>query len=426
MEYAVQSNVIRGLTKEQHQILTELCQYSNNLYNVALYNIRQYFFAQNKFLTYESNYHKCKDNENYSLLQAGVAQQTIKVVDGSFKSFFSLLKKCKQGEYRYNDVKIPHYRKKSGLFNLVLSTNAISIKSIKNGYFKIPMSREYRKLKNYKDDIKIPFPSRLQDKTIKEVRILPCNNGKYFKIQYVYVVEQEIKTLDKDKVMAIDIGVENLATCVSNVMTPFIMDGRRIKSINRYWNKQMAKYKSIAMKQQKTSQITTNRIQRLTTKRNNQVNDCIKKTARYIINQCIENGIGTLIVGYNKDFKRFVNMGKQNNQNFTQIPFGSLREQLEFLCWKYGIAYMEVEESYTSKSSFLDNDELPKYKAEQPYTKGFSGKRIKRGLYQSKNGTILNADVNGAYNILRKGKQNFTCEELSSGLLASPLRIRLL
>lgn len=422
MEYAVQSNVIRNLTKEQHQILTKFCQYSNNLYNVALYNIRQYFFIQNKFLTYESNYHECKDNENYSLLQAGVAQQTIKVVDRSFKSFFNLLKKCKQGEYKYNDVKIPHYRKKGGLFNLVLSTNAISIK---NGYLKIPMSREYRKLKNYKDDIKIPFPNRLQDKTVKEVRILPCSNGKYFKVQYVYVAEQDIQVLDVDRVMAIDIGVENLATCVSNVVTPFIMDGRKIKSINQYWNKQMAKYKSIAMKQQKTSKITTNRIQTIIAKRNNQVNDCIKKTARHIINQCIENDIGTLIVGYNKDFKRFVNMGKQNNQNFTQLPFGSLREQLQFLCWKYGIEYLEVEESYTSKSSFLDNDELPEYKAEQSYIKGFSGKRIKRGLYQSKKGIILNADVNGAYNILRKGKQDFTSKELSSGLLASPLRIRL-
>lgn len=175
----------------------------------------------------------------------------------------------------------------------------------------------------------------------------------------------------------------------------------------------------------KTSKVTTNRIQKLTTKRNNQINDSIKKTARYIVNQCIENGIGTLIVGYNKDFKRSVNIGKQNNQNFTQLPFGSLREQLEFLCWKYGIEYIEVEESYTSKSSFLDDDELPEYRPEQPYTKDFSGKRIKRGLYQSKNGIILNADVNGAYNILRKGKQNFTYEKLSSGLLASPLRIRL-
>lgn len=422
MEYAVQSNVIRGLTKEEHRILMELCQYSNNLYNVALYNIRQYFFNQKKFLTYESNYHECKNNENYELLQAGVAQQTLKVVDRSFKSFFNLIKKCKSGDYRYQDVKIPHYRKKGDMFNLVLSTNAISIN---NGYFKIPLSRKYREQNDYHSNIKIPFPERLQDKTIKEIRILPCNNGKYFKVQYVYESNQDIRQLNKDNAMAIDIGVENFATCVSNVMTPFIVDGRKIKSINQHWNKQMTKYKSIAMKQQKTSKVNTNKLRKLTTKRNNRVNDYIKKSARYIVDKCIENNIGTLIVGYNKDFKRSVSLGSRNNQNFTQLPFGNLREQLQFLCWKYGIEYLEVEESYTSKSSFLDNDELPEYKAEQPYAKSFSGKRVKRGLYQSKNGTLLNADVNGAYNIMRKGKQNFTCEKLSKGLLESPLRIRL-
>ena len=111
MEFAVQSNVIRGLSKQQYQVLKELCQYSNNLYNVALYNIRQYFFNEKKFLTYESNYHECKKNENYALLQAGIAQQTLKVADRSFKSFFNLLKKCKTGDYRYHDVKITHYRK---------------------------------------------------------------------------------------------------------------------------------------------------------------------------------------------------------------------------------------------------------------------------------------------------------------------------
>jgi len=109
--YAVQSNVIRGLSKKQYNLLKEMCRYSNNLYNVALYNIRQHYFDTKMFLTYESNYHECKTNENYKLLQAGVAQQTMKVVDRSFKSFFNLLKKCKVGDYRYHDVKIPHYRK---------------------------------------------------------------------------------------------------------------------------------------------------------------------------------------------------------------------------------------------------------------------------------------------------------------------------
>lgn len=418
MEFAVQSNIIRGLSKQQYQTLKELCQYSNNLYNVALYNIRQYFFNEKQFLTYESNYHECKENENYALLQAGVAQQTLKVADRSFKSFFNLLKKCKTGDYRYHDVKIPHYRKKGGYFNLILSTNAISVA---NGYFKLPISREYRKLHPDMEDILIPYPERLDGAELKEVRICPHDNGGYFKIQYVYHWYQEETLVNPNNVMAIDLGVENLATCVSNVETPFIMDGRKLKSINQYWNKEKARLQSIAMKQ---GMRTTHQINRITTKRNNRVNDIIKKTARYIINNCIEHQIGTLIVGYNKDFKRSANIGKINNQNFVQIPLGNLRQQLEFLCWSYGINYIEQEESYTSKSSFIDNDVLPEYKAEQLYLGQFSGKRIHRGLYQSKDGIVINADVNGSANIGRKCKQNFTFGELSSGLLASPKRIR--
>ena len=416
--YAVQSNVIRGLSKKQYALLREMCQYSNNLYNVALYNIRQHYFNTKRFLTYEGNYHECKTNENYALLQAGVAQQTMKVVDRSFKSFFNLLKKCKTGDYRYHDVKIPHYRKKGGMFNLILSTNAIAVK---NGFLYIPMSRAFRALHPDIKEITIPFPTRLSDVTIKEVRILPCNNGKIFRIQYVYEVSEETLNLNKDNALSIDLGIDNLATCVSTIGTPFIMDGRNIKSINHQWNKEMARLRSISMKQ---GQKTTNRIQKITMKRNNRVNDTIKKTARYIMNYCISNDIGTIIVGYNADFKRNSNMGKTNNQNFVQIPLGDLRQQLEFLCWKYGLDYIEQEESYTSKSSFLDKDVLPVYKAEQPFTGEFSGKRVHRGLYKSKNGTLINADVNGSANIMRKCKQNLDFEKLCNGLLTSPQRIR--
>lgn len=415
--FITQSNVIRGLSSKQYQALREMCQYSNNLYNVALYNIRQYFLNQNLFLAYESNYHECKTNENYGRLQAGVAQQTLKVADRSFKSFFALLKKCGTSDYRYHDVKIPHYRKKGGYFNIICSGNAIAIS---NGYFKVPMSREFRKMHPDVKDILIPYPERLNGGVVKEVRIIPYDNAKHFKIQYVVLWYQEPKDVKSDNCMAIDIGVDNLATCVSNVETPFIIDGRKLKSINQYWNKRRAKLQSIAIKQ---GLYTTHQINALNHKRNNCVNDYIKKAARIIINNCLENHIGALYVGYNKDFKRSVNMGKTNNQNFVQIPFGRLRDQLSFLCWTYGIMYQEVEESYTSKSSFLDNDPLPEYKAEQPYKGTFSGKRIHRGLYRALDGTVINADVNGAYNIMRKGKQNFSKEGLSSGLLESPVRI---
>ena len=417
--YAVQSNVIRGLSKKQYALLKEMCQYSNSLYNVALYNIKQHYFNTKKFLTYESNYHECKENENYVYLQAGVAQQTMKVVDRSFKSFFNLIKKCKIGDYRYHDVKIPHYRKKGGLFNLVFSTNAIAIK---DGMFKVAMSRAFRSMHPDVKEISIPFPERLKDTTIKEVRILPCNGGKFFKIQYVYEVTPEVLNLNKDNILSIDLGIDNLATCVSTIGTPFIMDGRRIKSINHRWNKEMARLRSISMKQ---GLKTTAKIQKLTTRRNNQINDVIKKTARYIVNYCINNDIGTIIIGYNADFKRNSNLGKITNQNFVQIPLGDLRQQLEFLCWEYGLDYVEQEESYTSKASFLDKDKIPVYKPEQPYKGTFSGKRVHRGLYKSKKGTTINADVNGSANIMRKCKQNLDFEKLCNGLLTSPRRIRI-
>ena len=416
--FLVQSNVIRGLTKQQYSMLAEMCRYSNNLYNVALYNIRQYYFDNKKFLTYESNYHVCKSNENYALLQAGVSQQILKVADRSFKSFFNLTKKARSGEYRFQDIKMPHYRKRGGMFNLILSTNAIHIK---DGYLMIPASRSFKALHpDY--DIKIPFPERLADKLIKEVRILPIHNGKCFKVQYVYEEPAVQMNVDERNIMAVDIGVDNLASCITTLGTSFILDGRKLKSINQGWNKEKARLQSIADKQ---GMKRTNRISRITEKRNNRTKDILRKSARYIIDYCVEHHIGTLIVGYTPDFKRNINIGHMNNQTFTNISFGDFRQILQCLCERYGIRYIEQEESYTSKSCFLDLDVLPEYKSEQPYTGEFSGKRIYRGLYKTKDGTVVNADMNGAANILRKSKQNFDFEELCRGLLASPLRIRL-
>lgn len=418
--YATQTNTLKGLSKEAYEAIAEMCRYANNLYNVGLYNIRQYYFQEKQFLTYESNYHVCKENENYALLQAGVAQQILRVVDRSFKSFFNLVKKANNGEYRFQDIKIPHYRKKGGMFVLVLQKNAISIR---DGKLKLPMSYAF-KHQHEGLKVEIPFPNRIDPSTIKEVRILPCDfSGRYFKIQYVYTVQAEPKSLNEDNALGIDIGVDNLATCVPTNGTPFILNGRGIKSINHRWNKERARLQSIADKQGIKGG-KTKRVYRITEKRNNQVKDAIRKAARYIVDYCILNDIGTIIVGYNKDFKRSVNIGRVNNQTFTNIPFGDLRSTIKNLCERYEIQYIEQEESYTSKSSFLDNDVLPEYNPEQPYKGKFSGKRIYRGLYQSANGTKINADVNGAANILRKANR-FDSSILCQGFLANPQRIRL-
>ena len=415
--YLTQSNLIRGLSKREYLMLRMMCFFSKNLYNVTLYNIRQHYFAEKKHLRYESNYHVTKDNENYKLLQAGVSQQTMKVVDRTFQSFFALIEKARRGEYRFQDIKLPKYRAKGSLFNLILQSNAISIK---DGYLAVPLSNAFMSIYG-REKIKIKVPEHVPVQKIKEVRIIPILNGKELKIQYVYEIEPEPMNLNQDETLAIDVGLENLATCISTVGTSFIMNGRAIKSINRLWNKRRAELQSRLPQGQHTS----NLIRRLTLKRNNRVNDCIKKTARYIVNHCIEHNIGTIVCGYNLDFKRGINFGKKTNQNFTQISFGNLREQLESLCTRYGMKYVEQEESYTSKASFLDLDFLPVYNADNPKKYEFSGRRIKRGLYQVSDGRTVNADVNGAANILRKSSRNFNFEELSRGLLASPLRIKL-
>ena len=209
------------------------------------------------------------------MLQAGVSQQILRVVGRSFKSFFNLIKKAKGGDYRFQDIRIPHYRKKGDLFVLVLQKNSIAIS---NGFLKIPMSNEFRKSHSGKD-ILIPFPKRLEGKELKEVRILPCNNGRFFRIQYVYEQLTESLSLNANNMLGIDLGIDNLATCVPTNGTPFIMDGRKIKSINHRWNQEKARFQSISDKQGVKGG-KTKRIYTITNKRNRRMNDQIKKTAR--------------------------------------------------------------------------------------------------------------------------------------------------
>ncbi len=269
---------------------------SKNLYNVGLDSIRQYFFAAGRFLRYESNYPAVKDNEHYALRQAGVSQQILQVVDRSFRSFFNLLKKAKHGEYRFHDVRIPHYLDKNDYFPLILSTNAIVIK---NGYLQVPMSREFQRLHPDLERIKIPFPSRLAGKTVKEVRILPMEKARFFQVQCVYEAEKEPQPhLSTDKALAIDLGLDNLATCVNSTDgSSFIIDGQSLKSLNHQYNVRMAQLQSI-LDQQKYPR--SEQMARITMNRHHRVRDYMMKSARYIVNYCLAHEMGTLRDGYSR------------------------------------------------------------------------------------------------------------------------------
>ena len=408
---------VKHLTKEEYNILKELCRTAKNLTNQAIYNVRQHYFQEKQFLKYESNYHEMKNSESYKLLNSNMAQQTLKDVNEMFKSFFSLIKLAKQGKYNFKHIKLPNYLPKNGYANLIIGM--INIKD--DMILTVPYSYTFKK--KYETKIQIKVPKVLENKKIKEIRIIPKFNARFFEIQYTYEIQEEDIKLNTNNALAIDLGINNLCTCVTNTGKSFIVDGRKLKSINQFFNKQNAKLQSIKDKQNILRQTKQQFL--ISRKRKNRVDDYINKTCRYIINYCLTNNIGTLVIGYNQSFQCKANLGKRNNQIFTQLPFGKIREKLEYLCKRYNINYILQEESYTSKASFFDNDKLPVYNMDNPQTYEFSGVRIKRGLYQTKNGYCFNADCNGALNILRKSKAVDLTILCCRGELDTPKRIRI-
>lgn len=403
--FGIQKQQLKRLTVNEYKALRELCKLSKNMYNVALYNIRQYYFTEKKYLGYNSNYHLCKDNENYAILNSNSAQQIMKVADRNFKSFFALIKMAQKGEYQYKDIKMPKYLPKDGFSNLIFG----EFNTSKNK-FTVPMSPAFKRLYG---KVEINLPSNLKDKKIKEVRIIPKDkNARFFEIQYIYEIEKFKGNLDKNNTLAIDLGVNNLCTCTTNNGKASIIDGKKLKSINQWANKENSRLQSIKDKQKIKG--TTKAQRKLWNKRNNRINDYINKTVKIIIDYCLNNDIGTIVVGYNPTIQKEVNLGKRNNQSFVNIPIGNIREKLTYQCKRYKINLIEQEESYTSKADFLANDSMPTYNVFDKKTYLFSGKRVTRGQYKSATGVILNADINGSLNIMRKvniNSINLVCKE---------------
>ena len=412
--YLTLKQQVKHLSKKEFRNLKYLSHIAKNLTNEAIYNIRQYYFNKKKYLSYNENYKMLKNSENYKKLNSNMAQQILKEVDGSFKSFFGLLKLAKNGQYDNKKIKLPKYLAKDGFTTLV-----IGFVRLKDDILIVPYSNSFKKTHQ---EVKIKLPPVLKDKKIKEIRIIPKQHSRYFEIQYTYEVEEVQRELNKENGLGIDLGIDNLCTCVSNNGASFIIDGRKLKSINQYYNKINAKLQSIKDKQK--IERTTLRQKRIARKRNNRIEDYLSKAARIIINYCLNNDIGKLVLGYNEDFQRNSNIGSINNQNFVNIPYGKLRDKLIYLCKLYGIEFKLQEESYTSKASFFDGDEIPIYDKENPQEYKFSGKRIKRGLYQTSTGKLINADCNGALNILRKSKVVDLSVLYNRGELNTPKRIR--
>ena len=416
MNYKTQKNRLR-LSAEEHKTIKALCFHSARLYNVGLYSVRQFYFSNNKYLSYAKNYHECKVNKNYSLLLTDIGQQVLKLVDRDMKSFFSLLRVKKQGKYS-SEVRLPRYKKQDSLMSFSVQGRSVRIK---NNKVYLGITKELREL--YQIDIRdlvFDLPSNIKVNKLQELRIQPRFCGKEFDIEFVYKSDIEKPILNSSSILSLDFGLDNFVTAFNSTTgTSFILDGKYIKSLNQWYNKQRAYLQSIYDRQEVKN---TRRMNNIDDKRNNQINDYLNRCVRYIVNYCIDNKIGKVVWGDFEGIKQEINLGKRNNQNFVGIPYYKFKQKLSSLCEHYSITTDSFDESYTSKCSFLDNESIEKHES-------YLGSRIKRGLFKAANGKTVNADVNGSANILRKfaSKQNIVLNyyELCRGLVNSPVRLRL-
>ena len=367
-----EQHIIRNNNKHYKELL-HICHLSKNLYNATLYAVRQHFFdtrdneGKGKYLSYANvdRLFKLENNPDYRALPIQTSQQTMRMVDSNFKSFFRSLKKG------IKSARIPRYLDKEGYY-ITIYTNQQLGKRLQDGVIRLPFTN-------------IEFKTKKTN--IKQVRFIPRTD--YIIMEVIYDVDDIKQKQDNKRYMSVDLGLNNLATVTSNVLKPFIINSRPLKSVNQYYNKYKAHLQSIS------GTVKTRRIRRMTLKRRNKIMDYFHKSTTYIVNQAVSNDINTIIVGYNTGWKQDTNMGTRNNQSFVSIPHSTLLSMLEYKCTLHGIRFIRREEAYTSKASFIDNDPIEKQE-------NFSGERIRRGLYRSKTGRLLNADVNGSLNILRK------------------------
>ncbi len=404
----------RAKNNDLINILTFLCEESHKLTNLGIYYARQLYFKAKKGIGKFDLEKEYKASNHYKVLYSQAAQQILRTIAESFKSYYGLVKAYKSGKIT-DKPRIPNYRKKNGLATVSYPKQALKLK---DGQIRVPLGKTCKAWFDI-DSFSVSMPSNLDFSELKELRILPRNKCFYFE----FVYEKQIKKaeLNQNNVLGIDPGLNNWLTCVSSVNTSFIVDGKQIKSMNRWYNKQVS-----TIKENKPQGFWNNRLATITEKRNRQMRDAINKAARVVINHCLKNNIGTIVFGWNKRNKNSINIGKKNNSEFVPIPYRRLKDRIAQLCEQYGIQFIETEESYTSKASFLDGDYLPIY-GEKPDDWKPNGKRTKRGLYRTAINWYINADCNGAANIIRKVSRTLGLDlsQLSRGVLTRPQRISL-
>jgi putative transposase len=369
-----------------YKMLREFCHLSKNLYNHANYLVRQAFKETGKYMDRKELEMRLRSDEEYpdyrAMPGAQSAQQTLRLLDRNWKSFFAAIKDWKVHPEKYpGRPRMPQYKRKDGYLVLIMTNQACQIKQgrlhflrIFNGFTVVPLF-----IKNI-------------DAYFLHARFVPVSDG--INLELVYRMPDAAELPDNGRYASIDIGVNNLAAVATNTEAGnFLVKGTPLKAMNQFYNKQLAKKKSIC--ERMNGRHSSQRIAQLTGKRNRKVSDYLHKASRSVVNWCAENQITSLVIGQNKGWKQDVELGKKMNQHFVQIPFANFIQMLQYKAADAGIKVIVTEESYTSGTSFLDG-ELP--------TKDFYNKkrRVHRGLFIANDGRKINADINGAFQIMKK------------------------
>ncbi|BAY43839.1 transposase [Scytonema sp. HK-05] len=397
----------KHIIKSGHRFFEQidaLCFASKNLYNAANYIIRQNYIFGWGYLNYNKMHSYMKTHETYRYLPRKVSQQILMVLDRNWKSFFACVQEYKSHPDKFKaSPAMPKYKDKAKGRNLLIYTiQAISKPGLVSGRVKLSGTN-------------IDFPTHVANQ-VCQVRIVPkCD---CYVIEVIYE-QQESTPVNSHESAAIDLGLNNLATLTSNQkgFVPLLINGRPLKSINQFFNKRKAALQSKLSRKRQTSV----RIQRLTRKRNLHIDNYLHNSSRFLVDHLVEKQIGTLVIGKNNLWKQEINLGKRNNQNFVTVPYSRFIEMLTYKCQLAGIMVVVTEESYTSKSSFLDFDPIPTY-GHVTDSPSFSGKRISRGLYRTSGNRFINSDVNGSYNILRKAIPNAFADGIGS-CVVQPRRV---
>ncbi len=396
----VERHIIKH-TNLYYKILDEFCFMSKNLYNFANYNVRKRFIEENKWLQY-NEMDKLFKQENMdfdyrNMPTAQSAQQDLRLLEKNWKSFFKSIKDYTKNPEKYiGRPKLPKYLPKNGR-NILILTNCNC--KVKNGIIKFP------KVFN-------GFTLNTKVEKLQQVRILPRN--KYFIIEVIYKEEIQEPKEDNNKYLGIDIGLDNLATIANNIgALPIIINGKGLKSINKFYNKEISHYREVAKRMNNLDY--TNRMNKLTIKRNNLVSNFMHKASKFVIDYALSLDVNTIVIGNNKDWKRESSMSKKVNQSFVGIPHQDFINKIIYKAENVGIKVILTEESYTSGTSFLDN-ELP---VKEFYNKS---RRVFRGLFKSNIGKLINADLNGAFQIMRKVFPNVKADGIE-GIGLCPIRV---